>query len=278
MKYTPKQLHDNVNVSRTSPLKELTILLVGALGIVFSIYITLGLLVDHIVPRLPSNIEHSLGAVFSQAHIHEKRTVEGQRTQRLLDDLVNSMEKKNGPYNIILVSDSILNAIALPGGNILVYSELLKSVESENELAFVLAHELGHFAHKDHLRGLGRGLVFMFISTVMFGESSIITDFISNSLINVEMKFSRYQESNADLWALDLLNRKYGHVAGAKDFIKRMAEMEDKSRIAYYFASHPFPQDRLNALENEIQAKGYAIKETTKFTPPLILNEKINLE
>ena len=46
-----------------------------------------------------------------------------------------------------------MNAVALPGGNIVVFAGLLKEIKSENELAMILGHELGHFAHRDHLRG-----------------------------------------------------------------------------------------------------------------------------
>lgn len=149
----------------------------------------------------------------------------------------------------------------MPGGNIIVFSGLIDSVESENELAFVLAHELGHFTHKDHLRGLGRGLVLLMSSISLFGSDSFITGFIMNSLSNVEMKFSQRQERMADLWALDLLNRRYGHIGGAIDFFEKMAKKEKKGRFLYFFATHPYPQSRVRALKEQIQSKGYLVKE-----------------
>jgi predicted Zn-dependent protease len=75
------------------------------------------------------------------------------------------------------------------------------------------------------------------------------------------MKFSQQQEKTADLWALDLLNRRYGHVSGVTDFFEKMSKKNKNGRIAYYFATHPYPQDRVKTLEEKIQRKGYFRKE-----------------
>ena len=80
-----------------------------------------------------------------------------------------------------------------------------------------------------------------------------------NSLLNVEMKFSQRQEKMADLWALDLLNNRYGHVSGAADFFEKMSKKEKKGRILYYFAPHPYPENRVKTLEEQIQEKGYLV-------------------
>ena len=64
----------------------------------------------------------------------------------------------NRPFHVYVTEVDDINAIALPGSNIIVFSGLLQNIQSENELVMVLGHELGHYAHKDHLRGLGRGL------------------------------------------------------------------------------------------------------------------------
>jgi predicted Zn-dependent protease len=262
MKYTPKEIQENVNVSQTSPLKELFLLLGGALGILLVIYIVLGFAVDLIVPRLPPGIEGALGELYTQRFAGEEQTAGDEYLQKLLNDLVKELpEDPIGYYYVHLISSSQPNALALPGGHIIVLSALVEELDSENELAFILAHELGHFANRDHLRGLGRGLVMMAISAVLFGVDNELTGFLMNSLMNVEMKFSQRQETKADLFALELLNRRYGHIAGATDFFRKAAEKETRSRLAYYFATHPYPEDRVATLQQQIQKKGYAVGE-----------------
>ena len=105
-----------------------------------------------------------------------------------------------------------------PEGRLLFYSGLLNQIESENELAMILAHELGHFAKKHHIRGLGRGLVFLMISSVVFGQESAVTAYIGNLFGVLNAHYSREQESEADHFGLNLLVKAYGHAGGANDF------------------------------------------------------------
>lgn len=257
--YIPKELKENINGSHSSPIKELFVLLGGVLAIVFSIYVALGFAVEYVVPKIPVEIEQKLGILFSRAIATKEKSADSHHLQQILDGLVEKLPVSKERYKVYLVPHSEMNALALPGGNIIVFSGLINEVKSENELAFVLAHELGHFANRDHLRGLGRGLVLLTLSAALFGGDSTVVEFIMNSLINLEMKFSQRQERQADLWALDLLNKKYGQISGAKDFIERIARKDKGSRFLYYFATHPYPQDRLKILNEQIKKKGYVI-------------------
>lgn len=259
MKYTPKELKENVNISRTSPIREFFLLLGGVLGVILIVYIALGFAVDIVVTKLPPEIEQSLGRLYSKIYENTEETTTGIQLQEILDGLAKELPKGELQYKVHLVTNSLINAMALPGGNIVVFSGLIKEVKSENELAFVLAHELGHFANRDHLRGLGRRLVLLTISIALLGGDSSAANFLMNSLLNVEMKFSQHQEKMADLWALDLLNRRYGHVSGATDFFEKMSKKEKKGRILYYFATHPYPENRVKTLEEQIREKGYLV-------------------
>jgi predicted Zn-dependent protease len=264
MKYTPKALNGNVNVSKNSPLKEFFILLGGALGLLMLTYIALGLAVDFIIPKLPDGTEQRLSVLFADKFPQKKPTPVEQQLQQLLDSLVAVLpHKPNTTYRVRVISSKQANALALPGGYIIVLSGLLKEINSENELAFVLSHEIGHFANRDHLRRLGRGLVLSAFSIFLTGLDNGITQLLMQSLLNVELKFSRDQEIKADLYALELLNKRYDHVAGATDFFTRIAARNVNNRLSYYFATHPYPQDRIAALQDQIQAQGYIVGEKT---------------
>lgn len=264
MKYTPKALNGNVNVSKNSPLKEFFILLGGVLGLLMLTYMALGLAVDFIIPKLPDGTEQRLSALFADKFPQKKPTPVEQQLQQLLDSLVAVLpHKPNTTYRVRVISSQQANALALPGGHIIVLSGLLKEINSENELAFVLSHEIGHFANRDHLRRLGRGLVLSAFSIFLTGLDNSITQLLMQSLLNVELKFSRDQEIKADLYALELLSKRYGHVAGATDFFAKIAAKNVNNRLSYYFATHPYPQDRIVALQDQIQAQGYSVGEKT---------------
>ena len=267
MKYTVKHLAGNVNVSPTSPLKELAILLGTLLGIIFGIYLVLGFAVEIIVARLPNKAERSLGILFNQFYQSIPQNSNEQQVQQILDKLTENLPEDERYFKIHVIESEQANAVALPGGHILVFSALLKKMKSENELAFVLAHELGHYANKDHLRGLGRMLVLVVMTTVFFGDDSTLAQFLANSLFNVEMKFSQRQEMKADKWALKTLNARYNHVAGATDFMTMLADEEERGRLAYFFATHPFPQDRVKNIKKLIKEQNYQIKEKKPLEP-----------
>jgi len=258
MKYIKRELYgDNVNVSQTSPVGELFTLITVALGSLFVVYFLLGLLVDFIVPRLTPGIEGSLGKKYAKIY-SPKLTSASAPLQKLVEKLAQNIPNDNRNYTARIIENSQINAMAFPGGNILVFSGLIKAVRSENELAFVMAHELGHFANRDHLRAMGRGLIIMSGAIFLFGQDNSLTNFMVKSLMTVETKFSQKQETDADLWALSLLNQTYGHVAGATDFIKQVITRNKSGRFLYYFSTHPYPNERLKTLERQIHQEGYS--------------------
>lgn len=258
MKFTPKEIKSNVNISPTSPIKDFFELVIKIVGVILAIYVLLGFAVDYIAPRISINTELRLGKLFSTRFEKKERKSVELQLQQILDELVkNSQGLPPFNYKVYVEESKDVNALALPGGNIIVLSPLLKEVESKNELAMVLAHELGHFYHRDHLRGLGCSLVFLLISSVLFGSDSSVSKVITNAVTNAEMRFSQVQEKAADLYALDVLNKTYGSVAGATDFFEKMSRKEKLWPILYIFASHPYPESRIVAIKENIRLKGY---------------------
>jgi predicted Zn-dependent protease len=260
MKFTPREIKSNVNISPTSPVKDFFELVIKILGFILAIYVLLGFTVDHIAPRISTNTELKLGKLFSARFGKKERTPAELQLQQILDELV---KKSQGlpPFNykVYVEESKDINALALPGGNIVVLSALFKEVDSKNALAMVLAHELGHFYHRDHLRGLGRSLVFLLISSALLGSDGSASKVVTNAVTNAEMRFSQVQEKAADLYALDLLNKTYGSVAGATDFFEKMSRKEKLWSFFYIFASHPYPASRIVAIKENIKLKGYVM-------------------
>ena len=256
MKYTPRLPVSEVNVIPRSALKEF-VLLAGALtGIAVGIYLALGLAVDLIVPRLSVDFEKKLAGAFFSALESKPGRPEHERWVQALTDRLQT-RCAGLPYRLkIHVQESpAVNALALPGGHVVVFSGLLKTITSENELAFILAHEMGHFKHRDHLRAAGRALVLMTISAALFGPNSGISAALGQILNITELSFSRGQETAADEFGLDVLQCAYGHAAGAADFFRKIPASQDPGRFGHYFASHPENQRRISHLEALIGQK-----------------------
>jgi Zn-dependent protease with chaperone function len=136
--------------------------------------------------------------------------------QNVLEKLKSHERDPLYDFKVRILCDPLANAYIIPGGTIWVTAGLEKSVKTENGLAFILAHEMGHFQDRDQLRGLFRGLAFGFFN----------------------LSFDSNQERRADSHALYLVKQTYGHVHGADEFFGAMDP-----------ETHPPSQERLDQVE-----------------------------
>ncbi|MBW1840608.1 MAG: M48 family metallopeptidase [Deltaproteobacteria bacterium] len=268
VKFTPRMPESNVNVTPTSPLKDFFVLLSAAIGILVGIYFLLGLAVDFFAPRIPPEIEQNMASAFiSSIAVSEKLSNKTQEVQNLLDALQKQCAKLPYEFNVHLHDSPQVNAVALPGGNIVVFSGLLDQVKSETELSFVLSHEMGHYAHRDHLRALGRALIFMALSAALFGPDSSVGELLAQSLNITELGFSRKQETHADEYALDILYCRYRHVDGAIGLIKKLTADEDTGLLGHYFSTHPQSRERISHVKTYSRSKKYPINPPSESPP-----------
>ncbi len=268
MKYVPPPVtvddSDNENVPEKSEFAHgmRVIFRVALLGV--AIYLFLGVMVDFAVPYIPTSWEDSMAeAIMSEAAagkaVSQRFPVD--KIQQLLDSLADNMPGSRRKFTIHVLEKDETNALALPGGHIVVYSQLLEKIESENELAMILAHELGHFAARDHLRGLGRSFLFFIVSSALLGGDSSSSKAFMNSSGILQNNYSRVQEYAADRFALEVLVKKYGHAGGAVDFFKRLAAEETLPQLVHYLSTHPASEKRIAALNKITTEKQFRQEE-----------------
>jgi predicted Zn-dependent protease len=244
---------------RKRELLSLLALFVGAFLVVVWL---LNLLVGGVIGMIPPEAERQLGRWIIPALEAE---AEDSTTQDRLNDLLDRLEAELPPeqaavhdYQLLYIPDETVNAAAVPGDVILVYQGLLAEMESENELMMVLGHELGHFANRDHLRGLGREITLRLAIAIFLGDASALQSLSGRILNQVgSSRFSQTQETQADEFGLTLLHRTYGHVAGATDFFARLAETPGAN--VQFLASHPAPGKRVKDIKALIQQNGYTL-------------------
>ena len=141
---------------------------------------------------------------------------------------------------------------------------LLDLADSENELAFVLAHELGHHQLRHPSQGLGRSLLLLMgLSILGLGQQTSPVIDPSAPLTLADMQFSRKQEQASDRFALKLVQQRYGHIDHALDFFYRLRDPRFDS-IARdlqleFFTTHPFPETRIEDLEAYARRKGWSL-------------------
>jgi Zn-dependent protease with chaperone function len=261
MEYHGRLPDEGINTSPEHPLRELALLFGGLVGVVLVATLLAGLLVDRLVPLLPADLEVRLFASWLSPDglSEDDPDTRTPAVQALLDRMAAHWEGHPYAFRVGLLEDPAPNALALPGGALLVTTGLLERVESENALALVLGHELGHYHARDHLRGLGRGVALALALGAL--DANLAGSLAGLAADLTTRRFGRDQERAADAFGLTLLQAEYGHVAGADAFFARMAEEAEAEGgdgpLAAYLATHPLHRDRVAALEARARKAGW---------------------
>lgn len=260
MKFVAKKPREGINVSDGHPLVEAGTLIAGLAAIFIFIALILIFVVEVVLFFVPEDTEARLFSNWLPEDFVTVSPTDERRleTQQLVDRLARRWPES--PYQLRLEVDNSdgANAMALPGGLIIVTRGLLEEVESENELAFVLGHELGHFRNRDHLRALGRGLVLSLVFSLVTGNDVAGLGIKAADL--TLRGFSREQESRADEFALAIVNSEYGHIDQAWRLFERWdARHTDVSVLSSYISTHPQPGDRVKKLRELAARDGWRL-------------------
>lgn len=257
MKFEPRYSENNVNVPSHNHFRLFIRLSAWLLGISIGVYLILGFAAEKVAERLPPQIETAIAAGMSSTYNQSVFPRTDRYLQKVLDSLVFSAEGLPPfKYRVTAHDQTTVNALALPAGHIVVFNGLISELKSENEVAIILAHELGHYAHRDHLRGLGRGLVLVTILATL-GLSGDLPAFIAPSVQTFDLKHSRIREAAADRYAIDLFVRAYGHAGGAVNLFNVLARQEQGTKRPEFVSTHPDTLWRMHTLATYVQLKKY---------------------
>jgi len=264
MEYKPSLPEHNDNVSHDQPDRECVVLFVGITLFLLILFWALGLLIDRAVDYISPEME---AKIFSSINTSEFELVDNSNPQQMA--LQHMVDKLHGcshvsyPLRVNLIDSDDANAMAFPGGRIIVLNGLLDNVLSENGLSFILAHELAHFKNRDHLRGMGRGIVITAVAALVMGAGSDFTSLFAPTVNFSQAQFSQERERLADQQALQILNCYYGHVGGATEFFEAMKADAKKSSsgLGHYFASHPQAIQRINNIKQLASEMHFVVNE-----------------
>jgi hypothetical protein len=248
---------EDVNVSATHPLKEAALLVIGVTGGALVLFIIIVVLVESIAPLMPPGLEKAMfGGWVGGVEPAEGGDVMQGRCELILGRLLEHWPEAPYEFRIVIQPSDDINAFAVPGGTILVTTALMEAVGDDEELAFVLGHELGHFAHRDHLRGLGSGIAVGLISGGLGagGVGKPVLQLINHVERLASRSVERQQEIAADAFGRALLLEVYGDSRGAMVFLERLDEVgQSNSRLLGYLRTHPGARERILALESVLE-------------------------
>ena len=243
MMYNPKLPDDTTNVSQdnffSQALKLSLSLLVSVAILYFIIIGIIGLIINNITPQQEKKMLEYISFDINISNTKSAYLTQIKEKLKACTDI---------PYdvNIYISEEEIVNAYALPGGDIHITKGMLNQLKNQNELVFILAHEMGHFQNKDHLKGLGQALILLTLALFMGDDYTIL----GHALNAGGAKYSQSAEFNADSVGLELMHCAYGSVSDATKLFERMGEGE--SHWKYFLASHPNFDSRIEKMKKLI--------------------------
>jgi len=152
----------------------------------------------------------------------------------------------------IINNDTIQTAFCTPGGFIYVYTGLIKFVESEDELAGIIAHEVAHGDLRHSTDQLTKQYgIQVLIALLTDSDSRLLADIGANL---VQLSYSRSDESEADRYAVRYLkDTPYSPTAFA-DFFQRMLQKDGNMGVFQFLSTHPDPGNRVEKIKEEAMA------------------------
>jgi len=267
MRYENHQPKEGINVSDEHPLKEFAQLVVGITIAVLIVVSLLTYFAGALVRYIPFSYEQQM--VSGIDYFQPQVTLEQERLQTLANKLSQHMGLPEGmTITLHIDQDDTVNAFATLGGHVVFFQGLLDQVESEQELAAVMAHEIAHIKLRHPIVATGKGLTLATVASVFSGFSaSSAGDWLIGNSINLSlMRFSRAQELEADAIAACALQQEYGTIFGAKSLFERFAKLENDSLASAVtteaFRSHPYSQDRWQVLVALASREGWSTQAT----------------
>jgi Zn-dependent protease with chaperone function len=210
---------------------------VGA-GILFSALLLFGLwkLPEMVARLIPTAWERQLGDAL--VGDFQGNACTGAAGQRALDRLGATLTTDRRPMRVKLVDVPVVNAVALPGGQIVIFRGLVDQAKSADEVAGVLAHEIGHVERRHVLAAMIRQFGF----GLVLGGGGKAADYAQTLL---GARYSQAAEHEADLYAVDALTAAQIRAAPTAAFFARMSKGNEQIESLFaYIASHPASSER----------------------------------
>ena len=165
------------------------------------------------------------------------------------------------PYQFAVVDSPVMNAFAVPGGVVFVSRALVSILDSEAELAAVLAHEVGHVAAKHALKSTRRAQFFQGVGTITSASvggdkgkqfASAIGDM---QAVLFDKGLDKEMEFEADLAAMETTYRTGYDPSAMIRVLEKMQKLEasSKDKKGSWFSTHPPLSERIARLQAQLR-------------------------
>jgi len=158
-------------------------------------------------------------------------------------------------YNFSILDDKEINAFALPGGYIFINKGLIDKMD-EDELSFVLAHEIGHICARHSLKRLQSSFFMSLITSLASSHPDYgVVRAGVNAVYNVAaLGYSRSDELLADSLGLEYMHKAGYNPRGAIDALEKLRAEGGENNSVAFLRSHPYPEDRIEKIKEKVKS------------------------
>jgi len=203
---------------------------------------------EKLATRVSIKTEEQFGEAVYEALVPQNQ--DNVEASLVVNDFFAAMNVRTA-YNVrITVMDGeTVNAFALPGGRIVVYSALLEKMESYPELAALISHEFTHVNNKHSTKSIFRKLGSKIFISLLFGKFGSVTSVLVDQADNLKsLKYSRGLEKEADVEGLALLQDRKIDPKGFADLFKHLKESAPAGSMPEFLGSHPDIDKRITYI------------------------------
>lgn len=189
---------------------------------------------------------------------------------KIFREILNSPEvKKSTSYNYqleIIENDTTLNAFAVPGGYVYLYTGILKYLDSEAALAGVIGHEIAHVERRHATQRMTSAYGIQFLLGLALGSNpSQTAEIVANLFSGLTLLAnSRANEEESDQFSIKYLSSTRFYPGSVKFFFEKMRDDGKVSSggggLATFLSTHPDPVARITSTEKSILALGLQVK------------------
>jgi len=175
--------------------------------------------------------------------------------QKVGERLAAASHRRDITYTFRVVNDSTPNAFALPGGYIAITRGLLVNLQTEDQMAAVLGHEIGHVDARHAVQGMQRSTLLDVGIAVLAGATgtsqygSLIQSSGEVAATLIDRSYSRGQEEESDLLGIDYMVGTHYDPQGAVElqriFYQQIENGKNPEWLEGLFRSHPFSKSRM---------------------------------
>jgi beta-barrel assembly-enhancing protease len=216
------------------------------------------------IEAVPMSVDEQIGeaalpSVLSEFGQEIKSPKALDAVQGIVDRLAPHAAIQGVSYRVLLVDSEVVNALALPGGTILVFRGLIDEMDSTEQLSAVLAHEMSHVTLRHHLTQIARSVGIVAAVNIFIGDVGGIVAIGSEVLKNAALNnYSQVQETEADLEGARMMNEAGidpqamiqmlgnlpdAHIPGALSWLSTHPNSEERIRSVRQFLDEAGPRD-----------------------------------